>query len=66
MQIILENEKRKMVLSLFGKSRILFSQMDKFQCWVINQDVSWACTIKLFSLTTLKLLPIQHWVNEFL
>jgi hypothetical protein len=53
-------------MSLFGKGRILFSQMDKFQCWVVSQDVMWACIIKLFGLTTLKLLPIQHLVKEFL
>jgi hypothetical protein len=62
-----ENEKRKKIVSFFGGSKFMFNQMDKFQCWVANMDVTWAKTIGLFGLMTLKLTPIRHpIVKEFL
>jgi hypothetical protein len=53
-------------MNLYGESKVLFNQMDKFQHWVASQDVPWAHTIRLYSLMTLKLMPIQHLVKEFL
>jgi hypothetical protein len=41
--------------------------MDKFHYWVVSSDVTWAKTIGLFGLMTLKSTPIRHpIVKEFL
>lgn len=66
MEIKLEMEKKRILVSLFDMGRILFSLMDKFQHWVASEDIARAHTIRLSSLTTLKLMPIQHLVKEFL
>jgi hypothetical protein len=67
MEIELKNERRKEIVSFFGGGRMMFSQMDKFQCWVASRDVAWAKMIRFSGLTTLKLTPIMHIVvKEFL
>jgi hypothetical protein len=40
--------------------------MDKFLCWVTSRNVAWVKTIRLSSLTTLKLTFIRHLIKEFL
>jgi hypothetical protein len=67
MEIESKNEKRRKIVSFFGGNRLMFSLMDKFQCWVASKDVAWEKMIRFSSLTTLKLTPIKHlMVKEFL
>jgi hypothetical protein len=40
-------------VSFSGGNRLMFSQMDKFQRWVVSKDVVWANTIGIYGLTTL-------------
>jgi hypothetical protein len=40
-------------VSFSGGNRLMFSQMDKFQRWVVSKDVVWANTIGISGLTTL-------------
>jgi hypothetical protein len=64
MEAKLENERRRKIFS--RGVRLMFSQMDKCQSWVINRDVAWAKSIGLSSLMTLKLTPIKHpIINKF-
>ncbi len=54
-------------MNFFGGGRLMFSQMDQFQHWVVSKDVAWEKTIRFSSLMTLKLTPIRHLVvKEFL
>jgi hypothetical protein len=41
MEIELENGRRRKIMSFFGGGRLMFSQMDKFQHWVVSKDVAW-------------------------
>jgi hypothetical protein len=67
MEIELENGRRRKIMSFFGGGRLMFSQMDKFQHWVVSKDVAWEKMIRFSSLMTLKLTPIRHLVvKEFL
>lgn len=60
-------EKKKNFVSFSSGCRLMFSHMDKFQCWVATKDVAWAKMIRLSNLTTFKLTPIKHpIVKEFL
>lgn len=65
METELEIKRKRNIISLYSEGRIMFSQMDKFQCWVACRDVAWTHTIGLCGLMTLKLTPIQHLVKEF-
>jgi hypothetical protein len=66
MEIKPKNERRK-IMTFFNRGSLMFSQMDKFQCWVASKDVAWAKKIAFFYLTTFKLTPIRHpIVKEFL
>jgi hypothetical protein len=60
METKLEKKRRRIFFS--SGHRLMFSQMDKFQCWVINKDVTWAKSIGLFGLMTFKLTPMRHLV----
>jgi hypothetical protein len=60
METKLENKRRRKNVIFFSGGRLMFNQMDKFQCWVANKDVAWAKSIGLANLTTLKLTPIKH------
>lgn len=67
MEIELENERRRKIMSFFSGGKLMFSQMDKFQHWVVSNDVAWEKTIRFSSLMTPKLTPIRHLVvKEFL
>jgi hypothetical protein len=67
METKLENEIKRKIVSFSNGCRLMFSDMDKFQCWVVTKDVTWAKTIRLSDLTTFKLTPIKHpIVREFL
>ncbi len=61
-----EIKRKRNIISLYSGSRIMFSQMDKFQCWVACRDVTWTRMIGLCGLMTFELTPIQHLVKEFL
>ncbi len=46
-----EDKKReKMVVILFGKGKIIFSEMEKFQRWIVRRDLKWAWHVNVFSL----------------
>jgi len=53
-----KNERRRKIFS--SGVRLMFSQMDKFQHSVTSRDVTWAKSIRLSGLLTLKLTPIMH------
>ncbi len=55
-----------MVMIFFGKGKIIFLKMNKFQQWIIGKDVEWAKHVGVFSLLNIQLSLIQPLVKEFL
>jgi hypothetical protein len=55
-----------MVVTFFGKGRIIFLQMDKFQWWIIRKDVEWAKHVVIFDIFSVQLNLIWLLVKEFL
>jgi len=37
-----EKNRLKMVVTIFDRRKIIFSEMEKFQRWIINRDFEWA------------------------
>jgi hypothetical protein len=62
METELENERRRKNVSFFDGGRLMFSHMDKFQCWATSKDEAWSKLIRLAGLTTFKLTPMKHLV----
>jgi hypothetical protein len=67
MEIKSKNERRRKNVSFSSAGRLMFNQMNRFQCWVVNNDVAWAKLIVFACLTTFKLTSTKHPViKEFL
>jgi hypothetical protein len=65
-ELEMEKKREQMVINLFNRRKFVFIEINKFQKWMVNKDVTWAKQIGLSSLATLKLSLIQHLVKEFL
>lgn len=55
-----------MVVIFSGKEKINFSEMEKFQWWIVGKDVEWAKHVAIFSLFNIYLNLIWPLVKEFL
>ncbi len=55
-----------MVLILFGRGKINFSEMEKFQRWIVRTDLEWTWHVDVFSLLNVQLSLIRPLVKEFM
>jgi hypothetical protein len=45
-----DKKKEKMVVTLFGRGKIIFSKMKKFHQWIARRDIKWVHHIGISSL----------------
>jgi hypothetical protein len=62
----MRDKKEKMAMTFFGKGKIIFSKMDKFQQWIPIRDDEWAKHVGIFSLFSKQMNPIRSLVKKFL
>ncbi len=62
----MRDKKEKMAVTFFGKGKIIFSKMDKFQQWIPIRDDEWAKHVGIFSLFSKQMNPIRSLVKKFL
>jgi hypothetical protein len=53
-----------MVVTFFGKGKIIFAKMDKFQRWIAGKDVEWAKHVSIFGLFNIQFSPVRPLVKE--
>jgi hypothetical protein len=58
MEIKQKTGRKQNIINIFDGDQIMINEMDKFQCWVANINVTWAHIIRHSSLMTCKLTPI--------
>lgn len=61
-----DKNKEKMFVILFNRGKIYFSEMEKFQRWIIRRDLKWVWHVNVFSLLDIQLSLILPLVKEFL
>jgi hypothetical protein len=62
-----EDKKReKMDVTLFGRRKIIFLEMELFWRWITNRDLEWVWHVDIFGLLDVQLSPIWPSVKEFL
>jgi hypothetical protein len=42
-----------MIMTIFGKCKIVFIEMDKFQQWIVKKDALWENQVGVFSLLSM-------------
>jgi len=52
-------------MSIFDK-KVIFTEMDKLQRWIVGRDVAWAKQIGIGGLLSLELTPICPLVKNFI
>ncbi len=48
-----EKKREKMIMTIFGKCKIVFIEMDKFQQWIVKKDALWENQVGVFSLLSM-------------
>jgi hypothetical protein len=61
-----DRKKIKMVVTLFGRKKIIFSNMEKFQRWTTDRDLEWARHVNISNLLNVYLSLIWPLVKELM
>ncbi len=50
-----DKKKIKMIMIIFIKKKIIFSEMKKFQQWIVGRNIKWARNVNGFGLLNMQL-----------